>query len=208
MSTAPQAFLAARQFLLDHRNDYDAAYAGFTWPALHEFNWALDFFDALALGNEQPALWIVEEDGSEQKLSFADMAHRSNQAANWLREQGVKRGDRVLLMLNNERALWEAMLALIKLGAVMIPTSTLLVGTDLQDRFDRGEVRHVLTNAAQTAKFDNVPGRYSRITTGPAGQGWRSFDEAYGASSEFKPEGITLADDPLLLYFTSGTTSK
>ena len=113
-------FLQARDFLLAHRTDYERARRDFRWPVLDEFNWALDHFDVLAADNDAPALWIVEEDGREQKLSFRDMAARSNRAANFLREQGVRRGDRILLMLGNEVALWEIMLAAIKLGAVVL----------------------------------------------------------------------------------------
>jgi acetyl-CoA synthetase len=96
------AFVEARDFLLAHRTDYETAYRDFRWPQLTEFNWALDYFDVMAAGNDRPALWVVNEDGSEQKMSFADMSRRSNQVANWLRQQGVKRGDRILMMLGNE----------------------------------------------------------------------------------------------------------
>jgi acetyl-CoA synthetase len=207
-NAATQAFLQARQFLQDHREDYATAYAGFRWPALDRFNWALDYFDVMARGNEAPALWIVEEDGREEKLSFAQLSQRSSQAANWLRAQGVRRGDRVLLMLANERPLWEAMLGLIKLGAVMIPATTLLVGDDLRDRFDRGDVKHVIVGHAHAGKFDEMPGQYTRIVVGADVAGWQRFEQAYEASADFTPEGQTLASDPLLLYFTSGTTSK
>ena len=101
MTTGTEAFRAARDYLLAHAEDYETATAGFAWPALEEFNWALDWFDVIADGNGQPALWIVEEDGTEQRLSYAEMAHRSNQVAVWLREQGVERGDRIVLMLGN-----------------------------------------------------------------------------------------------------------
>src|SRR4051812_32885191 len=114
------AFRAARDFLLAHRADYATAVAGFAWPEVGEFNWALDWFDVIADGNDDPALWIVEEDGAEQKLSFAEMAHRSNQVATWLRDQGVRRGDRIVLMLGNQVELWETILAVMKLGAVLI----------------------------------------------------------------------------------------
>ncbi|WP_303723132.1 AMP-binding protein, partial [Pseudomonas aeruginosa] len=83
----------------------------FRWPQLHQFNWALDYFDAMAEGNQAPALWIVEEDGSEQRYSFAELAERSNRVANHLRALGVRRGERMLLMLGNHIALWETMLA-------------------------------------------------------------------------------------------------
>ncbi len=199
-------FQAARQFLLDHRTDYSAAYAGFRWPELDTFNWALDHFDPMAQGNERPALWIVGEDGSEERHSFAELSARSNQVANWLRAQGVRRGDHVLLMLGNESALWEAMLGLMKLGAVMVPATTLLARNDLEDRFARGNVRHVICGAAHTAKFDELPGDYTRIAVGGA-PGWRDFAASRGADRHFAPEAPTRATDPLLLYFTSGTTS-
>ena len=206
--TAVTEFLAARDFLLQHRSDYTTAYAGFKWPKLKEFNWALDYFDALAQGNDNPALWIIEEDGSESKLSFAEMSARSNRVANWLRKQGVKRGERILIMLGNEVPLWETMLAAIKLGAVVIPATTLLTPDDLVDRVERGQVKHVVIGTAHTDKFESLPGNFGRIAVGGAPAGWKAFEEAAAESDVFTPDGVTRVDDPLLLYFTSGTTSK
>ncbi|MDT3668861.1 MAG: AMP-binding protein [Aromatoleum sp.] len=206
--TAVAEFLKARDFLLAHRTDYQTAYDGFQWPQLTEFNWALDYFDAMAQGNDKPALWIVEEDGCEAKLSFAEMSARSNRVANWLRSQGVARGDRVLIMLGNEVPLWETMLAAIKLGAVVIPATTLLTPDDLSDRLERGQVKHVVIGKAHTDKFTTLAGSYTRVSVGGATEGWLSFEDAYDASQEFKAEGVTRVTDPLLLYFTSGTTSK
>jgi acetyl-CoA synthetase len=206
--TDAKGFLEARDFLLAHRTDYDAACRGFRWPQLERFNWALDYFDAMAAGNDSAALWIVEEDGREERLSFAELAASSNRVANWLRGLGVARGDRVLLMLGNERALWESMLAAMKLGAVVVPATTLLAEADLADRFERGKVRHVIVGASHCEKFQPFTGDYRRIAVGGAVPGWRSFDEARSASSEFVRHGVTRATDPLLLYFTSGTTSK
>jgi len=206
--TAVAAFLEARDFLLAHRIDYATAYAGFRWPQFDEFNWALDYFDVMARGNDAPALWIVEEDGREAKRSFAQMAARSNQVANWLRAQGVARGDRILIMLGNEIALWETMLAAIKLGAVVIPATTLLTPDDLRDRLERGQVRHVVIGAAHTDKFAELAGDYTRISVGGATAGWLDFSDSHAAAVDFVPQGATRATDPLLLYFTSGTTSK
>src|SRR5882757_7355515 len=87
------AFLAARDFLLAHREDYEAACAGFRWPALDTFNWALDYFDLHARDNSRTALWVVDDDGADTRISFADMAERSNRTANFLRGVGVARGD-------------------------------------------------------------------------------------------------------------------
>jgi acetyl-CoA synthetase len=201
-------FLHARDFLLAHRGDLNAAVAGFEWPQLEHFNWALDHFDRMALRNDQPALWIVEESGQEQKVSFAQMSARSSQVANWLRGLGVARGDRVLLMLNNEVALWESMLACMKLGAVLIPSSNLLTPADLADRLQRGEVRHVIVGAANVAKFATLTGAYTRVCVGAPAEGWADFAASNGADAAFTPDAPTRASDPLLLYFTSGTTSK
>ncbi len=200
-------FLKARDFLFAHRTDYETAYRDFRWPVLDRFNWALDYFDPMARGNADTALWIVNEGGSEQRLTFAEIAERSNRVANHLRGLGIGRGDRVLLMLGNVVPLWEVMLAAMKLGAVVIPATTLLSRDDLVDRFDRGRARHVVTSAEHAAKFADLPGDYTRIAVGGAA-GWHRYEDAYDAPAKFVPEGETKASDPLLLYFTSGTTAK
>ncbi|MGE5478202.1 MAG: AMP-binding protein [Bacteroidales bacterium] len=207
MSDDLQSFLKARDYLLAHRTDYDTAYRDFRWPQLTNFNWALDYFDSMAKDNHKPALWLVDDHG-EIKLSFAEMSARSNQVANFLRAQGVARGDVVLMMLNNVVPLWETMLACIKLGAVIIPATTLLVTEDLKDRFERGGARHVVAGADQTAKFDALDNQFTKIVVGEDRAGWVNFDEAYKASTSFTPEGVTNVNDTLLLYFTSGTTAK
>jgi len=200
-------FLKARDFLFAHRTDYATAYRDFRWPVLDRFNWALDYFDPMARGNADTALWIVNEGGSEQRLSFAEIAERSDRVANYLRGLGVGRGDRILLMLGNVVPLWEVMLAAMKLGAVVIPATTLLSRDDLVDRFDRGRARHVVTGAEHTEKFADLPGDYTRIAVGGAA-GWHRYEDAYDVPAAFTPDGETKASDPLLLYFTSGTTAK
>jgi acetyl-CoA synthetase len=210
---ASQAFLQARDFLLRHRDDYESAYKDFAWPELTEFNWALDWFDEYARSNLDPALWVVEENGDEIKLSFAELSARSNQLANWLRQQGVQRGDRILLMLPNQPALWETMLAAMKLGAVTIPATMLLTPADIADRITRGEVKHVIVASSEAAKFDAVDKDKTRIAVAipqdaALPEGWLNFADAFNESPSFDPEGRTLATDPLLLYFTSGTTSR
>ncbi|HMW16729.1 MAG TPA: AMP-binding protein [Accumulibacter sp.] len=202
------AFVQARDFLQAHRTDYETAYREFKWPELNEFNWALDYFDVMAANNDRLALWVVNEDGSEQKMTYAQMSKRSNQVANWLRGLGVKRGDRILMMLGNEVPLWDTMLASIKLGAVLTPATTLLAPDDLRDRLDRGQVRHVIIGHVHAEKFADLPGDYSRVTVGGAVPGWQQLEKAYLEAEEFQPDGVTLATDPQLLYFTSGTTSK
>ncbi|MFI6305244.1 AMP-binding protein [Amycolatopsis thailandensis] len=210
-SEAYRTFREARDYLQAHREDYETAYRDFTWPRPDEFNWALDWFDVIAAdpaNQERYALWIVEEDGIENRWTYPEMARRSNQVANWLRSLGVSRGDRLILMLGNQGELWQTILAAIKLGAVIIPASTLLGPADLADRVERGAAKHVVIRSVDAHKFENVDGDYTRITVGEPVEGWRSFVDAYEEAEDFTPDGPTAADDPLLLYFTSGTTAK
>jgi acetyl-CoA synthetase len=206
--SSADAFLRARDFLLAHRTDYATAVRDFRWPVLTHFNWALDHFDRMAADNPAPGLIVVEEGGGHSVQSFAELSERSNRVANWLRTLGVRRGDRVLLMLGNEPPLWETMLAAMKLGAVVIPATPLLSADDLRDRVERGAVRHVVAGAAHAAKFEGALAGQTRIVVGGVASGWHSYAEAAGAAARFEPDGETRARDPLLLYFTSGTTSK
>jgi acetyl-CoA synthetase len=239
-------FRAARDLLLRHRADYDAARAEFSWPELDQFNWALDWFDVIATEHpDRTALRIVTSPGGGPngehgtRISYQEMSRRSDQVASWLRDVGVQRGDRLLLMLGNIAPLWEVILATMKLGAVIVPTSTLLGPADLADRIERGDVRHVVTESAHVPKFREVPGDWTRIAVEPtvggaiaeaigangaavtggmqgaggtqgtaARGGWLAYADSYGANIEFTPDGVTRATDPLLLYFTSGTTAQ
>jgi acetyl-CoA synthetase len=211
---ATVAFRAARNLLLRNREDYDAAIREFAWPELDEFNWALDWFDAIAAEHPgQEALRVVNEDGTTT-LTYGELAARSNQVANWLRSLGAGRGDRLLLMLGNIAPLWEVILAAIKLGMVIIPASTLLSPDDLADRIKRGEVRHVVTEEGLTERFAGLGGDWTRVTVAgtaspsSASPGWHAYSLSDHASAEFTPGGPTKASDPLLLYFTSGTTAQ
>ena len=204
-----EAYKTARDFLLANRDDYATAYRDFRWPDLPRFNWALDWFDAeLARGAlaNQPALTIVGDGAAS--LTFAELSKRSNRVANGLRALGVRRGDRILLMLGNVAPLWETMLAAMKLGAVVIPATTLLTPVDLADRFERGRARHVVAAAGEAAKFADFDPGLTRIAVGAAPAGWHSYAALLDAPAAFTPDGPTNAEDPMLLYFTSGTTAK
>jgi len=218
--TEHDRFRAARDLLLARRTDLAAAAAAFEWPTLERFNWAIDWFDAIAKGNDAPALHIVEESGAEAKLSYAELSRRSSQVANFLAGLGAARGDRMLLMLGNEVPLWETMLAAIKLGVVVIPATTLLSGPDLADRLARGRVRWVLTNGTGLARVSELPADalagVGRILAGDAGRGadgappagWTDYRDSTSASADFVPAESIAVTEPLLEYFTSGTTSK
>jgi acetyl-CoA synthetase len=209
-------FQEARTFLLKHRTDYDAAVKGFRWPEASAFNWALDWFDAdLARdpqSRDRTALWIVDAgQDRETKLSFATLSRRSNQVANFLRAQGLKRGDHLLLLLGNVVPLWETMLAAMKLGVVVIPATTLLTPDELQDRLDRGRAKAVVATQDQVAKFAKLrTGKLVDIVAGANAmvEGWLPFEQSAEFPEAFAPDGPTNADDPMLLYFTSGTTAK
>jgi acetyl-CoA synthetase len=209
-------FQEARSFLLRHRTEYDKAVADFRWPNAAAFNWALDWFDAELARNaesrDRPALWIVDAaSASEARLSFAEMSRRSNRVANFLRAQGLKRGDHLLLLLGNVVPLWETMLAAMKLGVVVIPATTLLTPDELRDRLDRGRARAVVATQDQIVKFAGGGSeRLVRIVVNaPSEQeGWLAYEEAAEFPEAFVPDGPTRSDDPMLLYFTSGTTAK
>ena len=207
MATNTDLYREARDHLADVIGDYILAVETFRWPEIAgSFNWATDWFDVIAHDNQRTALWIVEQDGSERKVTFAEMSRSSDRVATWLRGLGVGKGDRVLVMLGNQVELWEAMLAVAKLGAVIMPTTGALGPEDLTDRITRGGARFVIANAVDAAKFDEVPGDYVRIAVGDA-QNWHRYADAYDAPPESHAT-VTSVEDPLLVYFTSGTTSK
>ncbi|MDT5107028.1 MAG: acetyl-CoA synthetase [Mycobacterium sp.] len=215
MGTNTDLYRSARDQLVALINDYDKAVDEFAWPQLTgAFNWATDWFDVIARdpnSADRLALWIVEQDGTEQKVTFAQMADRSDSVAAWLEQLGVVKGDRVILMLGNQVELWESMLAVAKLGAVIMPTTSALGPADLADRITRGGARVVIANAADTAKFGDPKlrdGQYTRIVVGGRMDGWH----AYADAGDMVPAGPSVArttvDDSMLVYFTSGTTSR
>ncbi len=202
-------FKFARDYLLALGDNYHAAKAGFVWPRLKRFNWALDWFDdELAHGEAgaRPALKIL---GAQvETYSFAEISERSSRLANGLRALGAERGDRLLLMLGNVAPLWISMLAAMKLGLVVIPATPQLAGADIDDRLARGRARFVIADGVDAGKFAGRGEGAQRIAVGAAPEGWRDYAALLDANAHFEPDGPTRADDPLLLYFTSGTTAR
>ena len=201
-------FRAARDELLRLQADPVAAAQRFRWPQLVEFNWALDYFDALATSTARPALRVVDDAGLDRVLGFGELTRRASQVANLLAERGVRRGDRVLIALGNVVPLWEAMLAAMKLGAVIVPATTLLQADDLEDRVRRGRIRAVIATPALAARFRRPGDIAVRIIVDGAADGWLPYAAASAMPEAFQPAGVTRADDLLLLYFTSGTTAQ
>jgi acetyl-CoA synthetase len=207
-SAAGLAYREARDVLLAHSHDVAAARREFAWPDVGEhFNWAVDWFDGIAAGNDRVALRVVEADGAEVSRTFDEMRRRSNRVANWLSAQGVRRGDRVMLMIDNRVELWEAMLAIMKIGAVILPTSVVLGPDDLAERIERADIRVVIADHADAAKFDGLDRDLVRISVGGVRDGWRSFADADAASDE-APGVVVDSSDASIIYFTSGTTSR
>ena len=134
--TVTEELRAARDLLVKHQQDYDAARREFVWPRFTEFNFATDWFDQLAADPQRgtaDALVIVEEDGRVLRRTYAELSASSKKVGAWLQQAGVERGHRLILMLDNQVELWETMLACIRIGAVMVPTTTQMTAVDLQD---------------------------------------------------------------------------
>ncbi|WP_416566301.1 AMP-binding protein [Nocardia testacea] len=209
MTVNADIYRLGRDQLFALATDYDRAVREFRWPELSgRFNWAIDWFDGFARGNGELALWITEQDGSGTKVTFDEMVDRSDRVATWLQRLGVGKGDRVILMLGNQVELWEAMLAVMKLGAVVMPTTSALGTEDLRDRIRRGGARCVIANIADTAKFDDIEGRYLPIAVGGSVEGWYSYSQTASIDSVGPFETVTTVEDPMLVYFTSGTTNR
>ncbi|GAA1387210.1 AMP-binding protein [Pseudonocardia kongjuensis] len=216
-STNHEILRDARDRLVALHGEHEKAVADFRWPELSgPFQWAHDWFDVIADGDHRPALQIVEEDGTEGSWTFDELRRRSNRVARWLASLGVSRGDSVLVMLGNRVELWESMLAVMKLGAVVMPTTTALGAPDLPDRLERGAARFVIADASCADKFDGLHDGRVLVAVGGSAPGWLDYtaadtpaDTVPAADAEAPLEHPgTTADDRLLLYFTSGTTSR
>jgi acetyl-CoA synthetase len=208
MTSVTDRYRDARDQLLALRGKHDEAVTTFTWPNLGgRFNWAVDWFDVIARGNDKPALVIVEEDGRRTEVSFDAMATASDQVAAWLGARGIGKGDSVIVMLGNQVELWSTMLGVMKLGAVIMPTTTALGPNDLRDRIERGAVKAVVCNPGDAAKFEGLAEGALKVAVGEVA-GWENLLTAYDMEAPAAPHPETAPTDRLLLYFTSGTTSR
>jgi acetyl-CoA synthetase len=206
--SATEIFRRARDLLIATQSDYERARREFDWPRFETFNWAHDWFDVIARGNTRTALRIVDDSREVLELSFEQLRVNSNRLASYLLRIGVRRGDSVLLMVGNAPALWETMLALIKLGCPAVPTTTLMTPADLRYRLEHANVKAVVTEPQYADRFAGLmQGRIGLLTQGTM-PGWLSLSEATSEPADFAARGTTRANDPLLLYFTSGTTSR
>jgi acetyl-CoA synthetase len=205
----PLTFREARDRLLELGHDYHGARAAFSWPRPREFNWALEWFDAeLAAGEHgrKPALKVIGE--RVETRTFAELASESSRLANGLRSLGARRGDHLLMMLGVVPELWATMLAAMKLGLVLIPAMPTLGHADIADRLERGQAKYLVAHGADAEKFTGLVEGVARVAVGETPSGWLSYNALLGGGEHFTPDGPTKADDPMLLYFTSGTTAR
>ena len=169
------------------------------------FNFATDVIDRWA--GERPeamGLWWIDDGGCEEKYNFGDLAVLSRKAANFFRAGGIRRGDRVLLVLHRVPQWWIAMLGLIRLGAVPVPGTPLLTPRDLQYRIEAADIAAIITDAEGAAKLTTFGG--VRIVTGRAAEGWMDFDAGVAAASDGFVDEPMRGDAPGILFFTSATT--
>ncbi len=180
-----------------------------------KFNFAFDIVDGLGTAKpEKLAMLHLSEDGTERRFTFRDMMKESARAANYFKALGIKRGDRVMLVLKRHYQFWFAVLGLHKLGAVAIPATNQLLEKDFAYRFEAGKVRAILCTAdgdvadAVDAAAAKCPGVEYKILVGGSREGWRDFNEEYIMySSHFaRAEDAPCGSDPMLMFFTSGTS--
>ena len=222
MSTELEKFLAVRDYLLT-MPPYEEAREKFQWPHFTKFNWALDYFDTMAKDNDQLALIWADEHGNERKVTFEEMRRRSNQVANFFRNMGLTKGDRVIIMMETAVELYELMLGIMKAGGAIIPAATSLPPSDIADRIQRGNVKFAVVHAPFVEKFNQagsaLEGLKARVVVGDefeqqcdenaeAEKCWRKFKESTAYPEDYTAPFITYSTDELFLFFTSGTTSK
>ncbi len=209
-------------------DDTDRIYRSFITPTVEDgkltaitfqnedkFNFAYDIIDEL--GRKKPeklAMLHISRDGTERRFTFQDFKKESARTANYFKSLGIKRGDRVMLVLKRHYQFWFAVLGLHKLGAIAIPATNQLLEKDFTYRFQAGNVKAILCTSdgdvadAVDAAAVNCPMLTHKILVGGSREGWRDFDEEYTMfSSHFaRSENAPCGEDPMLMFFTSGTS--
>ena len=180
-----------------------------------KFNFAFDIVDELGRNKpEKLAMLHISNDGVERRFTFQDMKKESARAANYFKSLGIKRGDRVMLVLKRHYQFWFAILGLHKLGAIAIPATNQLLEKDFTYRFAAGNVKAILCTAdgdvadAVDAAAKNSPMLTTKILVNGNREGWHDFNEEYTMfSSHFaRAEDAPCGSDPMLMFFTSGTS--
>ena len=180
------------------------------------FNFAYDIVDVLAEKcPNKTAMLHISKEGRERRITFKDMMTYSNKVANYLHYLGIRKGDKVLLILKRHYQFWFAIIALHKIGAIAIPCSYLLTRKDFEYRFKAGGVNGVICTADGevaneiTKAEKNYTGLKAKMMVGGSREGWSNFnrDIRFFSSTLKRPSNAACGDDPALMFFTSGTTS-
>ncbi len=176
------------------------------------FNWGFDVIDRWAsTKRELKALVYTDDAGEVESFTFNDVSLISNQFANFLTAKGIKKGDSVLLMLPNIPELWFLIVALIKIRAVIVPTTTQLTEKDLEYRITAAHIKGIITDSSQIEKFSGLLDKYgdqvslAAITDNVRKEGWVNLADARKESTKFSEESRTKSDEICMIYFTSGT---
>ncbi len=180
-----------------------------------KFNFAFDVVDVL--GRRKPdklAMLHLSEDGTERRFTFQDIKKESARAANYFKSLGIKRGDRVMLVLKRHYQFWFAVMGLHKLGAIAIPAPNQLLEKDFAYRFEAGNVKAILCTAdgevadSVDSAAAKCPSLEHKIIVGGNREGWHNFDEEYVIYSSHyaRAEDAPCGSDPMLMFFTSGTS--
>ena len=189
--------------------DYEQACREFRWEVPEHYNFAVDVVDHWGEDAQKLAMLWVNERGDEKRLTFRDFTVRSNQVGNALRTTGIRKGDRILIMSPRLPEWWEAVLGIMKIGAISMPGTTLLTPKDVAYRIQAAEAVAVITDEEGALKVEQVanecPTLRLKIVLGAEREGWVNYARAVAvAMSTLKPEP-TRSDEPMMIYFTSGT---
>ena len=188
---------------------------GLNYANTDSYNFAFDTVDAIARKDpDKLAMIHIANDMTERRFTFKDMKDASSQSANYFKSLGIKRGDRVMLVLKRHYQFWFAILGLHKLGAIAIPATNQLVEHDFTYRFQAGGVSAILCTAdgdtaRQVELAEQVSGmQITKVLVGGKREGWHDYNEEYCLFSRryLRTEDAPCGDDPMLMFFTSGTT--
>ncbi len=189
--------------------DYEQAYRDFRWEVPSHHNFAFDVVDQWGEDAQKLAMLWVNERGSERRITFREFAARSNQVGAALRTLGIRKGDRILMLLPRLPEWWEAVLGIMKVGAVSMPGTTLLTPKDVAYRIQSAEAKAVITDEDGAGKVEQVadecPSLQLKILLGGEREGWVSYTRAVASASSTLKRESTRGDDPMMIYFTSGT---
>ena len=189
--------------------EYERTCRDFRWEVPEYYNFAFDIVERWAEDAQQLAMLWVNERGDEKRFTFRDFAARSNQVGNALHTMGMRQGDRILIILPRLPEWWEAVLGIMKIGAISVPGTTLLTPKDVAYRIQSAEAKAVITDDEGALKVEQVadacPTLQLKILLGREREGWVNYTRVVASASTNLKREPTRSDDPMMIYFTSGT---